>query len=123
MRWEAANTYGKDLPFRVVQITELIAENISSGNIKVQKVTQTATYHDACQLSRRGGATEAPRVILAALGVELHEMEDAGDVNWCCGGGGGTALIKRAQPLRDKAFAIKQRQVEATGADIIYTSC
>jgi Fe-S oxidoreductase len=123
MRWEAANTYGKDLPFRVVQITELIAENISSGNIKVQKVTQSATYHDACQLSRRGGATEAPRVILAALGVELHEMEDAGDVNWCCGGGGGTALIKRAQPLRDKAFAIKQRQVEATGADIIYTSC
>jgi hypothetical protein len=28
---------------------------------------------------------------------------------------GGVALIKRAQPLRDKAFQIKQRQVEATG--------
>jgi Fe-S oxidoreductase len=25
--------------------------------------------------------------------------------------------------LRDKAFAIKQKQVEATGVDIVYTSC
>jgi Fe-S oxidoreductase len=123
MRWEAANTYGKDLPFRVLQITELVAENLQSGKIKVNKINQTATYHDACQLSRRGGATAAPRLILEALGVDLRELEDAGDANWCCGGGGGVALIKRAQPLRDKAFAIKQKQIAATGAPIVYTSC
>jgi Fe-S oxidoreductase len=123
MRWEAANTYGQDLPFRVLHITELIAENLTAGKIRVNKITQTATYHDACQVSRRGGATAAPRIILAALGVDLHEMPDAGDANWCCGGGGGTALIKRAQPLHDKAFAIKQKQVEATGTQIVYTSC
>jgi Fe-S oxidoreductase len=123
MRWEAANTYGKDLPFRVMQITELVAENIQSGNIRVSKAPHSATYHDACQLSRRGGATAAPRIILAALGVDLHELEDAGDANWCCGGGGGVALIKRAQPLRDAAFAIKKKQIEATGAPIVYTSC
>jgi len=123
MRWEAANAYGKDLPFRVLQITELVAEYIASGKLRVNKIQQTATYHDACQLSRRGGATAAPRVILTALGVDLHELEDAGDANWCCGGGGGVALIKRAQPLRDKAFAIKQKQIEASGAGIVFTSC
>jgi Fe-S oxidoreductase len=123
MRWEAANAYGKNLPFRIVQITELLAEGLADGKIRVNKAPQNATYHDACQLSRRGGATAAPRVILQSLGVELHEMEDAGDSNWCCGGGGGVALIKRAQPLRDKAFAIKKRQVEATGADKVFTSC
>jgi len=123
MRWEAANAYGRDLPFRIVQITELLAEGLADGKIRVNKAPQNATYHDACQLSRRGGATAAPRVILQSLGVELHEMEDAGDSNWCCGGGGGVALIKRAQPLRDKAFAIKKRQVEATGADKVFTSC
>jgi Fe-S oxidoreductase len=123
MRWEAANAYGQDLPFRVVQITELIAEHLASGHLKVANIAGSATYHDACQLSRRGGATAAPRLILAALGITLHELEDSGDVGWCCGGGGGTALIKRAQPLRDHAFAIKRQQIEASGADIVYTSC
>jgi Fe-S oxidoreductase len=123
MRWEAANAFGEALPFRVLQITELIAEGLSVGRIRVNKVPHSATYHDACQLSRRGGATAAPRVILEALGVELHEMEDAGATNWCCGGGGGVALIKRAQPLMDKAFEIKQRQIEVTGVATIYTSC
>jgi Fe-S oxidoreductase len=123
MRWEAANEYGKDLPFRVLQITEFLAEALADGRIKVNKVKQQATYHDACQVSRRGGATAAPRAILEALGVELHELEDAGDANWCCGGGGGVALINRAAPLRAKAFEIKQRQVAATGMDTVYTSC
>ena len=123
MRWEAANAFGRKLPFRILQITELLAEGLSDGRIRVNPAPQNATYHDACQLSRRGGATAAPRAILKSLGVDLHEMEDAGEANWCCGGGGGVALIKRAQPLRDKAFAIKQRQVEATGAAKVFTSC
>jgi len=123
MRWEAANEFGQELPFRVMQITEFLAEGLTDGRIRVNKVQQSATYHDACQLSRRGGATAAPRIVLEALGVDLHELEDAGDANWCCGGGGGVALIKRAQPLRDKAFQIKQRQVEATGMETVYTSC
>jgi Fe-S oxidoreductase len=123
MRWEAANEYGNDLPFRVLQITEFLAEGITDGTIRVNKVAQKATYHDACQVSRRGGATAAPRTIMDALGVDLHELEDAGDANWCCGGGGGVALINRAAPLRAQAFQIKQRQVEATGMDTVYTSC
>jgi Fe-S oxidoreductase len=123
MRWEAANAFGKKLPFRVMQITEFLAEGLADGRIRVKTVKQHATYHDACQISRRGGATVAPRIILDALGVELHELEDAGDANWCCGGGGGVALINRAAPLRQKAFEIKQRQVEATGMDTVYTSC
>ena len=123
IKWEAANTAGETLPFRVMQITELLAEGIVDGRIRVNKAPHSATYHDACQLSRRGGATAAPRIILEALGVDLHELEDAGDANWCCGGGGGVALIKRAQPLRDHAFQLKQRQVEATGTTTVYTSC
>jgi Fe-S oxidoreductase len=123
MRWEAANEFGRDLPFRVLQITEFLADGITDGSIRVNKAPQKATYHDACQVSRRGGATAAPRTILNALGVELHELEDAGDANWCCGGGGGVALITRAAPLRAQAFQIKQRQIEATGMDTVYTSC
>jgi Fe-S oxidoreductase len=123
MRWEAANTFGASLPFRVLQITEFLAEALTDGRIRVNKVAGHATYHDACQVSRRGGATAAPRVILAALGIDLVELKDAGDETWCCGGGGGVALINRAAPLRAKAFEIKQRQIEATGMATVYTSC
>ena len=74
-------------------------------------------------MSRRGGATQAPREVLNALGVELREMSSSGDLNWCCGGGGGVVTIHRADPLRYKTFEIKMRQVEMTGAQLMTTSC
>ena len=123
MRWEAANSVGKRLPFRVLHISEYLAECIGDGSLKVNQVSQSCTFHDPCQISRRSGASAAPRAVLAALGADLHEMPGGGDMNWCCGGGGGVALIGRAQALRDKAFQIKMRQVEATGADTVYVSC
>jgi Fe-S oxidoreductase len=123
MRWEAANTMGRPLPFRVLHISEYLADCLADGSLKVNRVEKSATFHDPCQVSRRSGASAAPRKVLAALGVDLHEMPDAGDMNWCCGGGGGVALIGRAAPLRDKAFEIKKRQVEATGVDTVYVSC
>ena len=123
LRWQAANLYGKPLPFRVLHITELLAEGIGNGRLRVTPVEQTVTFHDPCQLSRRGGATEAPRTVLRALGVELREMPGAGDVNWCCGGGGGVISIHRADKLRYQAFRLKMDQVEDSGADKLYTSC
>lgn len=72
---------------------------------------------------RRGGATQAPRDVLAALGVDLREMPPAGDMNWCCRGGGGVVTIHRAAELRHKTFEVKMRQVKATGAEALVTSC
>lgn len=87
------------------------------------RLDKSLTFHDPCQVSRRGGATQAPREVLKALGVELREMPGSGDLNWCCGGGGGVVTIHRADPLRYKAFGIKMRQIDATGADMAVTSC
>ena len=106
-----------------MHIAEFLAEALESGQLKVNTVSEKVTFHDPCQVSRRGGATEAPRKVLKALGVELREMENAGAHNWCCGGGGGVITIHRADPLRYKAFEIKMQQVDASGADKLYTSC
>ena len=123
IRWEAANVFGEPLPFRVLHITELLAEGIADGRIRVNKAPQSATYHDACQLSRRGGATAAPRVILQALGVELHELEDFRRYE---------LVLRRGWRRRpDQAGATAARSgvsdqataVEATGYPTVYTSC
>jgi Fe-S oxidoreductase len=123
LRWQGANMLGRPLPFKVQHISEFLAENVANGRIKVKKVGKTVTFHDPCQVSRRGGATSAPRVVLRALGVDLRETEDTGDLNFCCGGGGGVVTIHRADELRYKTFEIKMRQMDATGADIPVTSC
>ena len=123
LRWQGANVYGKPLPFKVLHISEYLAENVRNSQLRLKKLKKTATYHDPCQVSRRGGATAAPREVLQALGVELREMESFGDMNWCCGGGGGVVTIHRADELRHKAFAIKIRQIDDTGAELLTTSC
>ncbi len=123
LRWQGANVLGKPLPFRVLHITELLAEDLASGRLRVQRVGKTAAFHDPCQVSRRGGAIAAPRAVLAALGVELRETEDCGELNFCCGGGGGVIANRRADELRRKAFRIKMRQIDATGAELTLTSC
>lgn len=123
LRWEGANIYGKTLPFRVLHISELLEENIKNGRIRLNPMNKSLTFHDPCQISRRGGATEAPRKVISALGVDFREMKDTGDFNWCCGGGGGVVTIHRADPLRYRAFEIKMKQIDDTGAELAVTAC
>lgn len=123
LRWEGANVHGAPLPFEVLHISEYLASLARKGRLRLKPLAKTLTFHDPCQVSRRGGASEAPREVLAALGVELHEMGDHADAAWCCGGGGGVVAIKRADELRRGAFRIKMEEIDATGAELLATSC
>ena len=104
-------------------MTEFLDELIASGRIRVNKIGATATFHDPCQIVRRGGLEAAARRVLSALGFELIELQDHGLTGYCCGGGGGVVSNQRAAPLRQKVFELKQQQVEATGAKHFITSC
>jgi Fe-S oxidoreductase len=66
---------------------------------------------------------DEPRAALAALGVDLREMESHGKTQYCCGGGAGVFLIDASEPLRRRTFEIKQHQVDDTGADTLVTTC
>jgi len=123
LRWQGANVYGKPLPFKVLNISEYLAEKIAEGKLHLKTDTRSVTFHDPCQVARRGGAIAAPREVLHALGVDLREMKDTGAFNWCCGGGGGVVTIKRADPLRYRVFQIKMRQVDDTGAELLVSTC
>ncbi|MBK6862813.1 MAG: (Fe-S)-binding protein [Ideonella sp.] len=122
-RWEAARWYGKAPPVRIVHMTEYLDELIASGRIRVKPIAATATFHDPCQIVRRGGLEAAARRVLAALGFELIELADHGLTGYCCGGGGGVVSNPRAAPLRQKVFELKREQVQATGAKRLVTSC
>jgi Fe-S oxidoreductase len=123
MRWQGANLYGRPLPFRVLHISEFLAEALREGRLELKRMAGSVTFHDPCQVSRRGGATSAPREVLASLQADLREMPPSGDANWCCGGGGGVVTLHRADEHRYRAFEIKMKQVEAAGAERLATSC
>jgi Fe-S oxidoreductase len=123
LRWQGAEMYGRALPFRVLHISEFLADALAERRIAVKRLGTSVVFHDPCQVSRRGGAIAAPRAVLAALGVELRETEDSGELAFCCGGGGGVIANRRADGLRRQAFAIKMRQIDATDADVAVTSC
>ncbi len=122
-RWEAARWYDGTVPVRVIHMTEFLDEAVASGKIKLKKIGQTASLHDPCQLVRRGGVLEAPRNVMAALGLDLKELEDSGAVGFCCGGGGGVVSNKRADEIRYRAFELKRRQVDDAGAQRFVTAC
>ncbi|MDA8109427.1 MAG: (Fe-S)-binding protein [Betaproteobacteria bacterium] len=123
LRWEGANVHGAPLPFEVLHISEYLAALVEAGRLRLEPLAKSLTFHDPCQVSRRGGASAAPRKVLGALGVELRELGDHADAGWCCGGGGGVVAIKHADGLRRGAFRIKMREIEATGAELAVTSC
>lgn len=123
LRWQGAAMLGRELPFRVQHITEFLAEKIANGQLRLKPAQGSVTFHDPCQISRRGGATAAPRAVLHALGLEQREAVDSGDLGYCCGGGGGVIANPRADALRYKTYEIRLAQLEATGADRTVTSC
>ncbi len=123
LRWAGANMLGRPLPFSVVHISEYMAQLKRDGRLKLKPMAESVTYHDPCQISRRGGATQDARYLLEGFAQDFREMTPTGDANWCCGGGGGVQAIGRAADLRYKVFKIKMDQVERTGAKTMVSSC
>jgi len=124
IRWDAPNIIGRPLPFKVVHILELLDQLRREGRLKTSGTTQERlTYHDPCNISRRGGVIREPRNLLNMVAPNFTEMGDHGAMNWCCGGGGGVSTLERARDLRTKVFNVKKRQIEELGVETVVTAC
>jgi Fe-S oxidoreductase len=124
IRWEGPNLMGRPFGFRVRHILEVLDEFRAEHLLQLEgKEEQRITFHDPCQLVRRGGVVEEPRRLMHMFVGNLVEMEDAGRMNWCCGAGGGQGAIEEAHEQRMNAFRIKKRQIENTGAEVLMTAC
>ncbi len=124
IRWDGPNLIGRPFTFEVKHILEVLDDLRRDGRLKLQgQLDQPLTYHDPCQISRRGGVHEQPRRLLKDLAPNFKEMTDNGVMNWCCGGGGGVSANERAEHLRIVAFMRKKRQIEAAGVKTLVTAC
>ncbi len=124
LRWEGPNLIGRPYTFNVLHILEVLDGFHDQGRLKTSGFEEAKlTFHDPCQLVRRGGVLEEPRKLLKLVANNYVEMSDPGKMNWCCGGGGGVSAIDEAEELRLAAFKIKKLQLEATGAKTLVTAC
>lgn len=124
LRWEGPNLIGRPYTFDVLHILEVLDGFRSQGLLKTTGFEDTLlTFHDPCQLVRRGGVLEQPHNLLKMVAKNYVETSDNGKMNWCCGGGGGVSAIDEAQDLRFSAFKIKKSQLEETGAKTLVTAC
>jgi Fe-S oxidoreductase len=124
IRWEGPNLVGKPFNFKVVHILELLDELREQGRLTLKdKEAQKLTYHDPCQISRRGGVIDQPRNLMNMVADNFVEMPESGKMNWCCGAGGGVSSNERADDLRLKVFARKKAQLDAISVDGIVSAC
>lgn len=125
LNWDGPNIVGKRHSFEVIHIVELLEQLRRDGRIKTKGLDERRiTYHDPCQISRRGGIIDEPRSILGQITGNFVEMKNHGAANICCGGGGGVSSNARAEELRIKAFASKKEQIdELGGIEVLVTSC
>ena len=124
IRWDGPNLVGKPFNFKVRHILEVLDDLRKEGRLKMaSKETQKLTYHDPCQIARRGGVIDEPRNLINMISDNFVEMPDAGKMNWCCGAGGGVSANERADEMRLKVFERKKAQLDEVKPDAIVSAC
>jgi len=124
IRWDGPNLVGKAFNFNVVHILEVLDELRKAGKLKLKdKEGGSLTYHDPCQIARRGGVLEQPRNLMREMSENFVEMPEAGQMNWCCGAGGGVSSNERADELRIKVFNRKKSQLDSIKVDGMVSAC
>lgn len=113
---------GGEMNLEVLHSTQLLAEILAEGRIKVKPLPRRVTYHDPCDLGRKSQLYEPPRRVLESIpGLSLQEMADNRANALCCGGGGNLETFTPA--LAEAVAGRRLAQARATGAEAIVSAC
>ncbi len=117
--------------FTVVHHTQLIAELIGAGRLKLNNLPlaegdrgegEKFTFHDPCYLGRHNGVYDEPRELLAQAGVNLVEMVRSRSSSFCCGAGG-AQMWKEEEPGTEAVNANRLAEARSTGAEVVAVGC
>lgn len=124
-RWEGPEWQQATPPFKVVSILELMRDYVREGRLVLdpEKIKQTVTLHDPCNLVRHGGLSEPQREVLRAAVPGFVEMAENRNENYCCGGGGGQLAMGAYKARRLKSGGSKAEQIRKTGAKLVVAPC
>jgi len=116
------------VPFEIKSILQVTDEYLRKGELHLnpEKNPEPVTFHDSCNLARMGGIYDEPRRILKASCKDFREMQPNRELNYCCGGGAGFALMSGDKFLDFRmkiAGKMKIDQVKATEARKVVSAC
>lgn len=125
MRWSAPNWFGPDFNFRIRSIVEVIADYIQQDRLTLhpEENPEPITYHDPCNLARKGGVIEEPRIILRAVTQNFRELTPNREEALCCGGGSGLVAVPDYEAIRMQAGRPKVEQIRRSGATLVAAAC
>jgi len=115
---------GEPLGFEVVHAVELMRNLINEDKLEFGEPGRegVVTYHDPCDLGRKGGIYEAPREILSRVpGYTFVEMQQAGEHALCCGGGGDLETFD--PDLVEEVSAKRIAQAAEVNATVLVSAC
>jgi len=110
--------------FEVIHHTQLLDHLFKSGELKsVKSPVATITYHDSCYLGRWNGEFDAPRDVIAAVGVPggIKEMTRNKKHGFCCGAGGARMFMEEHEG--ERVNVNRSDEVIATGVEAVAVAC
>lgn len=113
---------GEKPDYEVLHHTTFINELVKAQLLNLNDYRGgSVTWHDPCYLGRYNGEYQAPRELLAELGIQPVEMARSGFRSRCCGGGGGAPVTDI--PGERRIADMRIEDARATGAGLIAVGC
>jgi len=108
--------------YQVLHHTQLIAELLAQGRIRVKAAPRRVVFHDPCYLGRHNGEFDAPRQVLQQLcGDAPLEMALSREKAMCCGAGGGRMWLE--ETIGKRINITRVEQALEVHPDTIATAC
>ena len=103
----------------ILHLSQLMAEANLIDLAKNTHLTSQVTYQDPCHLGRHLGIYEAPRKVMADVGMELRAMERTRNASLCCG----TSCWRACGQVSKSIQVDRLKEAKATGAEVLVTTC